>query len=171
MATEPRIAFSGKVRNSTKLKRKLDGIKGGVVALLSKQKLEKFLIRRVHMRFAPRGANAQAQRSPDRTPWPELKDKTKRKYNKNRNQVLTDSGDLMKAIQVVRSTMGSAASLASPTGAGFKIGIADPTQLKKARAHHYGIPGKLAPRRFLGISKADVTAVDSLIKRTLLKKI
>jgi hypothetical protein len=176
MADKPVITFSVKVRNTSKLLAKLAAVKGGVHSILGQGKLEAFMLRRVQMRFAPRNGNAQAQRSPDGKPWKQLKERSRRKHNQNRSQVLVDSSALRNAIKVVRSNLRSEAALASPTGAGFYIGVDKGGEVGKyARIQNNGgwsgvlHKSHIPSRRFLGVSAADIKAVDSLIKRSLLK--
>jgi len=51
------------------------------------------------------------------------------------------------------------------TGAGVRIGISDPKEIDKARAQNLGVPGRIPARRFLGVGRLDVKAVDSFLRR------
>lgn len=173
MASDPNVVISGSVSGATKLHRRLGRVTVGVDNLLGKGRLEGFLLRRVKERFKPPGGKI-AQRDPSGNPWAKLKDGTKRRINLNRSQVLVESGKLRDAIQIVRSNLSSISALASPTGAGFYIGIPLGHEVAKyARLHNNGgRTGKgvrIPRRRFLGISREDVKAVDNLLRREMRK--
>lgn len=59
-------------------------------------------------RFAKKGTNVRAQKDPDRKGWKRpLSKNTRRKENKDRNQILTDTDKLRKAVFIARDVMQS----------------------------------------------------------------
>ena len=101
---------------------------------------------------------------PDEKPWPELKEDTrKRKIREGLGvrKMLVASGDLRRSIKLIRGGLGTTFF---NTGAGVRIGVEDKKVAQYARVHQQGL-GEIPARRFLGIGRLDIKAVDSLLRR------
>jgi phage gpG-like protein len=150
------------VRGATRLKRRLDTIRKAAREVVTDQDggIKSLLIRRNLERF-DRAVN------PDEIPWEPLDDSTvRRKAGKGfakPNQPLFATGTLRKSIGVIR---GGSAVIAVSSGAGFRIGIAN-QEADYGRFHQLGIG--VPERKFLGINAKDVKAVDSLLRRAMIR--
>ncbi|MCK5307024.1 MAG: phage virion morphogenesis protein [Zetaproteobacteria bacterium] len=169
MATPANARLSAKIRGSRRVKAHLARYAAAVPAILAQGRLEKMLLRRTKDRF-------RTKKAPDGKAWKDLKDITAAQKTTGKSKPLIRSGEMYKAIEVVRSTMGEA-SLRSPTGAGFTIGIVGEA-VTRARAHQFGARksgkggrSRIPQRRFLGIGKEDVTAVNRLLRRLWNKEV
>lgn len=101
---------------------------------------------------------------PDGNPWKPLADNTlriKRRLGYGNKKKLQRSEALKNAIRIIR---GGAGSTFTNTGAGVRIGVQDPKLAPIAKALNQGTP-TIPARRFLGIGRLDVKAVDSLMRR------
>ena len=149
------------VQGATALVRKLQTIRAASAGILADSQISTLLIQRVRARFA-QGV------SPDGTPWPGLMETTiktkERKGYKNPRAPLQATGRLFKSLQIIQGS--NAGLLSGNTGAGFRIGIADPMAAAYGRFHNYGIAGQ-EKRQFIGISRLDVVAVSGLLRRKM----
>lgn len=76
--------------------------------------------------------------------------------------ILQRTRQLRNSITLIR---GAATGMVyTNTGASVRIGVADEDQVDKARAHQYGTM-HMPRRRFLGIGRLDIKAVDTLLRR------
>lgn len=171
MANDGKILFSARVRNTSRVKSSLAGLSAATSVALSSGRLERLLLRRTLERFQTLGANRRAQKSPEGDTWarPTKHTMRKRKLSSDSNRALFDTGALMDSISVLRSELRSKAALASPTGAGFSIGVQAGSPAEKyARLHQFGGRtkyGRVPARRYLGISAEDVKAVEDMLLR------
>jgi hypothetical protein len=105
---------------------------------------------------------------PDEKPWEPLSPETIRtkgqKGMSRPEHPLFATGFMRKSIGVIRGQ----SVIAVASGAGFKIGITD-NKAGYGRFHQLGIG--VVQRRFLGINAKDVKAVDSLLRRAMLKAV
>jgi len=105
-----------------------------------------------------------AQVDPDNLPWRPLSPATLARKNRLgfSNKILVERGKLRASIAIIRGE--AQGLLYTNTGAQARIGIKDPDVAIYARYHQEGT--KNTPqRRFLGIGRLDVKAVDSLVRR------
>lgn len=109
---------------------------------------------------------------PDERPWPELSEATKKRQDSEsgRKKKLVQTRALRESIRIIK---GGAGSIFTNTGAGVRIGI-DGAELNNrgvrvaeyGRVHQRGYgPHNIPARRFLGIGRLDVKAVDSFLRR------
>lgn len=101
---------------------------------------------------------------PDGKPWTPLKPSTlriKRRLGYGHKGMLKRTESLRRAIRVIR---GGAGTVYTNTGAGFRIGVDDPKVAEYARIQNSGSEN-IPARRFLGIGRLDVKAVDSYLRR------
>lgn len=155
------MADTRQVKGATAFIQKLKRVRAASVGVVSDPQIQNLLLRRVRGRFA-QGV------SPDGTPWPGLLESTiaakRRKGSRNPSALLQDSCRLFGALQIIQG--GNAGLLAGNTGLGFRIGIDDPVAAEYGRLHNYGLAGQ-EQRQFIGISRLDVVAVSSLLRRNL----
>lgn len=115
------------------------------------------MLRRVKDRF-------NAEVNPDNMRWAPLKESTlrvKRALGYGDQRKLVRTGTMRDAIQIIA---GGASSTFFNTGAGVRIGIQDPEVAKYATIQNNGNK-RIKARRFLGVGRLDVKAVDSLLRR------
>lgn len=120
--------------------------------------ISELLLKRTLQRF-------DSERDPERRRWSPLTTYTlvrRLAEGYPEGPILRRSGELRGAIHIIRGS--AAGSVYTNTGAQSRIGIDDPSIVPYAAAHQNGAPG-LPKRRFLGISRLDVKAVDSLLRR------
>ena len=101
---------------------------------------------------------------PDGTPWKPLAPATviiKRRLGFGHKGKLKRTEALRRSIRVIRGGLGT---VYTNTGAGFRIGVDDPKVVEYARVQNSGAD-RIPARRFLGIGRLDVKAVDSLLRR------
>ena len=107
---------------------------------------------------------------PDGRRWTPLAHETLMRRRRNPSargtKILNATGKMRASIKRLLGDPHGAFAVA--TGAGFRIGVADPLQADKARVHQNGTP-RVPQRRFLGIGKTDITAVDGLLRRRAAK--
>ena len=153
------------VSGDQKLLKRIRTIQEGLPALASRERLGDFLVRRMQERYGRRV-------DPEGRPWKERSTNTKGDH-----PLLEKKGYLRKAIGVLGGINGSGMGI--NTGAGFRIGVKSVRVQERTRtvvtavygrAHQLG--NKRVPRRrFLGIGRLDVKAVDSLLRREMKKLI
>lgn len=116
------------------------------------------LLERTRKRFA-------AEQDPDGRPWKPLAEVTLRRKEQlgyGDAQKLVRKGALRDAIQLIRGRADG--GMFTNTGAGVRIGITDPEIAEYARVQNKG-NRHIPSRRFLGIGRLDVKAVDSKLRR------
>lgn len=118
----------------------------------------------LHKRFLNR---FDREITPDGLPWLPLAESTlrrKRALGYGDANKLVRTTDMRNAIQIIRGRADG--GVFANTGGGLRIGIKDPEIAKYATVHNNGSGGGRTPqRRFLGIGRLDVKAVDSLLRR------
>ena len=101
---------------------------------------------------------------PNYTPWKPLAPATleiKRRLGYGQKGMLKRTENMYNAIRVIRGGLDTFSAL---TGAGLRIGIDDPDIAEYARFQQRGTK-KIPARRFLGIGRLDIKAVDGLMRR------
>lgn len=101
---------------------------------------------------------------PDGNPWKPLTEATlatKRRKGYGDKGKLKRTLALRNAIRIIR---GGSGSIFTNTGAGGRIGVEDPKIATYGRYQNNGTR-KIPARRFLGIGRLDIKAVDSLMRR------
>ncbi len=129
-----------------------------------------FLVKRIKRRYLER-------LDPELKPWKELAPSTKKIKESlfvrgllsadppaTPGTILVRTGNLYRSIGIIEKT----SSLAGQTGLGFRIGVKDKDAARYGRFHQYGRK-KLPKRAFLGFSRLDIKAVDSLLRRDFAK--
>jgi len=115
------------------------------------------LLRRTQQRF-------DKGEDPDGRRWKPLAASTiaiKRRLGYGQKGILKRTERLRRAIRLIR---GGSGTVYTNTGAGVRIGVQDTKVAGYARAQNQG-EGKIPARRFLGVGRLDVKAVDSLLRR------
>ena len=163
----PEVKFTGRVLVSTRIRRLVNRLNKGVRESFGQKRIENLIIRRTKDRFAPPGSSARAARTPAGRPWEPLHSSTRerRRVNVTGRELLVDTGQLRNSIRVLSGTLANA--VGTPSGLGVNIGSNDP----KAAIHQRGgvnEQGRMVPARpFIGISQADVAAVDRAVTRIM----
>lgn len=101
---------------------------------------------------------------PDERPWAPLKPSTieiKRRLGYGHKGKLKRTDAMRNAIRIIRGGLGTTFT---NTGAGVRIGIESPKIAEYAKAQNQGTD-RIVARRFLGVGRLDVKAVDSLLRR------
>lgn len=155
------------VTGDRKLIQRIRTIQEGLPSLVSRDRLGDFLLRRMQDRYSRRV-------DPDGVPWADRSAQTRGDH-----PLLEKHGTLRGSIGVLGGMGGSGFGVA--TGAGFRIGVRSRkfTESSKSssrtvdpavygRAMQLGLGG-VPKRRFIGIGKLDIKAVDSLLRRELTK--
>ena len=156
------------VRGAEKLRRRIQTIRDtlGVKALTTE--IGDLLLRRTLDRF-------DKQVDPDGRPWTPLAQSTlerrKRAGGRPGMPILRQSGELRGSIKLIRTAVEAGTATYVNTGAGVRIGVeGDSDLIGKARAHQKGYKPKGIPiRRFMGVGRLDITAVDGLMRRAAKK--
>lgn len=117
--------------------------------------IERLLLARTLRRF-------DRQLDPNENKWAPLKEDSLRRREQKGRPLLVQTGDMRRAIQIIRGSAEGA--IYTNTGASIRIGISDPDQVDKARTHQRGYK-TIPARKFLGIGRNDVKAVDGLLRR------
>jgi hypothetical protein len=146
------------VRGAARLSRRIETIRARYTLPPLVAEIGALLLKRTRERFA-------RELTPDYTPWAALKPATLRRKAAEGfgdEQKLVRRGKLRDSIQVIAGGVGSTFF---NTGAGIRIGIADPEVADYARRLNNGTPGRMTARRFLGIGALDVRSVDSFLRR------
>ncbi len=161
------------IRGVSKVRILLSSLSGGVAESIARGRIEKLMVRRWKDRFAPIGANPRAQIDPVSKVWARLGASSTRSTNKDRSQVLVETGALRNSIVVLQQGMGKA--LGRGTGASSRVGVS-PTAIgergksvQEYAALHQAGAKSLPQRRFLGVSQADAKAVEGVIQRIMLR--
>lgn len=145
------------VRGADKLSARIQSIKAAIALPSLTSEIADLLVRRTLQRF-------DREEDPDGKKWAPLATETlatKQRLGYGKKGILKRTESLREAIGRIRGGIGT---FAVNTGAGFRIGIKDPATVDRARALNYGT-NKIPARRFLGIGRLDVKAVDSLMRR------
>lgn len=165
------MADTRQVQGATALAKKLRTIRANARTALLDGQIMRLLLRNNQERF-------RRQVDPDGKPWTPLSPITvESKRRKQRagealrgsaSRVLVQTGALRGAIAILKGI--NPGGFGINTGAGGRIGIADPDIASYGAKHQTGLGRRLPRRRFLGVSKADIVAVDSLLKRAIIQK-
>lgn len=102
---------------------------------------------------------------PDNRPWRPLTAYTLQRREKEGygpGPILQRTKTLRSSIRVIRGA--AVGATYANTGAGSRIGVDDPETVQRAAVHNKG-SAHIPARRFLGIGRLDVKAVDSLLRR------
>lgn len=147
------------VRGAERLGRRIATVRAALSLPLLVRETNELLLRRTLDRF-------DREVDPDGKPWPALADTTlerrRRAGGYPGKAKLVQTGELRASIQLIR---GGEGTIFTNTGAGGRIGIeGDEELIGKARAHQRGL-NNIPVRRFLGIGRNDITAVDGLLRR------
>lgn len=153
----------------------LERLKGLPDVVYGQKRLEKLLVRRTKARFLPAGTHENAQKDPSGRPWVRLSRERVRAKDKKYGPgkpILVATNTLHDAIKIVRSNLHSKIALGSASGAKANIGVYAASPAAKYAGIHQtgGVSGRgsiIPQRKFLGIGKADVRAVDRLLKRMM----
>lgn len=143
---------------AARLSKRIATIRANLQLPVLTREIGELLLRRTHDRF-------DQEVDPDGEPWRELAAATiiaKRRMGYGARGKLKRTGKLRDSIKLLRGNV--AGSLYTNTGAGVRIGVEDPAVAKYGRVHQNS--SRTVPRRrFLGIGRLDVKAVDSLLRR------
>lgn len=145
------------VGGAAKLKQRIATIRAALTLPAFSTEIANLIRRRTLDRF-------DAERDPDNRPWVALAPATidiKRRLGYGGKGKLKRTEALRNAIRIIR---GGAGSIFTNTGAGFRIGVQDPKIAAYGKVQNEG-DGKIPARRFLGIGRLDVKAVDALLRR------
>jgi phage gpG-like protein len=145
------------VRGGEKLVARIAAIRANLRLPDLTEEIGVLLLRRTLDRF-------DRETDPDGNPWVPLAKSTetvKRRKGYGDARMLVRTGDLRKSIRLIRGGLGSTFT---NTGAGVRIGVQGSKVAKYARAQNKGY-GHIPARRFLGIGRLDIRAVDALMKR------
>ncbi len=110
-------------------------------------------------------ARFDQQVDPDGRPWRALSAYTLQRREKEgfgSGPILQRTKALRSSIRVIRGA--AVGATYTNTGAGSRIGVDDPETVQRAAVHNKGSE-HIPARRFLGIGRLDVKAVDSLLRR------
>lgn len=149
------------VRGAERLGRRINTIRTRLALPPMIEEIANLLLKRTRERFAK-------EIDPNYRPWADLAESTKlRRKNAGYEgqQKLVRKGTMRDAIQIIRG--GTLGTTFLSTGGGLRIGITDPDITKYARVQNQG-NHHITARRFLGIGRLDVKAVDSLLRRKAL---
>lgn len=144
------------------LNRRLRRIREGVNAtLLNDREITEFLVDRNRRRFRE-GVD------PDGIRWTPLKKGTLRRKKwdgvAQANRPLYRTGLLYRSIGVLSRKRGEFGIAAVGT---YRLGVRDPKAAAYGAYHQFGIG--VPQRRFLGISALDIKAVDSMLRRAIIR--
>lgn len=149
---------TSQVRGAEKLSKRLNTIRTALALPPLMDEIGALLLRRTRERF-------RQEITPDYEPWAALKPATLRRKQAEGygdKQKLERTGAMFKAIQVIKGRADGGTFI--NTGAGFRLGITDPEIAAYARVQNRG-NSRIVARRFLGIGRLDIRAVDSLLRR------
>jgi hypothetical protein len=148
------------VRGAQRLGRRINTIRTNLNLPALHNEVGELLLRRFLVRF-------DRQVSPDDVPWLPLADSTvlrRKRLGLGPTPKLVRTRDMRDAIKVIHGRADG--GVFANTGAGLRIGIDDEDIAKYGKVHNNGSGGGRTPqRRFLGIGRLDVKAVDSLLRR------
>lgn len=157
------------VKGGTALKKRLRTIQENTKNALADKRVLNYILQRNLERF-------RLGVDPDGVPWKPLAQSTilrKRRAQRtgealrgSGSRILVRTGAMFRNIKVLAGAVSGGLGVA--TGYGGRIGIADPDIAEYARLHQ---SGRGRPRRrFLGVSLADRKAVDSMLRRAIIRK-
>lgn len=148
------------VRGAERLSRRIGTIRRNLSLPALMPEIGELLLKRTLSRF-------DREMNPDNIPWLPLAESTlRRKAAEGYGDApkLVRTREMREAIQIIRGRADG--GVFANTGAGLRIGITDPDIAKYGTIHNNGSPsGRTPQRRFLGIGRLDVKAVDSLLRR------
>lgn len=145
------------VRGAERLGRRIATIRENLRLPVMTQEIGELLLRRTHERF-------DREVDPDGRPWVPLAPSTieiKRRLGYGNKGKLKRTEALRRSIRIIRGGLGTTFT---NTGAGVRIGIESPKIAEYGKAQNQGTD-RIPARRFLGIGRLDVKAVDSLLRR------
>ena len=146
------------VKGADKLKARIATIRANLALPVMTEDIGKLLLARTLRRF-------DREVDPDERPWVPRKEATIERRSRagfdGEGPLLVQTGALRNAIRLIRGGKGT---VSTNTGAGVRIGVQDTEIAKRAGAHQRGY-GHIPQRRFLGIGRLDIKAVDSLLRR------
>lgn len=151
------IRDSHYVNGAARLGRRINTIRTNLNLPDVTREVANLMLRRVKDRF-------DSEVTPDNMPWKKLKDSTlriKRQLGYGGAKKLVRTGELRDAIKIIR---GGGSATYFNTGAGVRIGVQEPEKAKVAKIQNDGNK-RIPARRFLGVGRLDVKAVDSLLRR------
>lgn len=148
------------VHGAERLGRRMATITAALSLPVLTREVGELLLKRTLIRF-------KEEVDPDNVPWKPLAATTMLRRRNipgigEAHPILVRSTRLRGAIRVLRGQ--AAGAVYTNTGAGVRIGVDDPDLVARARAHQQG-NARVPQRRFLGIGRLDVKAVDSLLRR------
>lgn len=146
------------VRGGEKLRRRIATIRRAYALPPLVNEIGVLLLRRTLDRF-------DRQLTPEGTLWAPLKDTTlarKKREGFGDKPSLVRTNEMRKSIRVLRGM--ATGAVYTNTGAGLRIGIDNPEAVSRARANNAGT-SRIQARRFLGVGRLDIKAVDSLLRR------
>lgn len=149
------------VRGAERLSRRIATIRANLNVQDIVGEVGNLLLKRTQERF-------DREVTPDGVPWVPLKRSTierKRRAGYGDKGKLKRTEALRKSIRIIK---GGAGTTFTNTGAGLRIGVEDPEIVPRAVAQNRGT-GRIPARRFLGIGRLDVKAVDGLLRRRAAK--
>ncbi len=163
------MADTKQVKGGDALKKRLRTVQQNTKSALTDGRILKFILQRNLDRF-------RLGVDPDNVPWKPLAQSTilrKRRAQRtgealrgSGSRILVRSGAMFRNIKILSGAIPGGLGVA--TGFGGRIGIADPDIAAYARLHQ---SGRGRPRRrFLGVSLADRKAVDSMLRRAIIRK-
>lgn len=148
------------VRGAERLGRRIATIRGNLNLPAMVDEIGNLLLKRTMNRF-------DREVDPDGIPWLPLKETTilrRRQMGLGPHPKLVRTSDMRGAIKLIKG--GIQGAVFANTGAGVRIGIDDEEIAKYGRVQNRGSEdGRIPARRFLGIGRLDVKAVDSLLRR------
>ena len=145
------------VRGAEKLGRRLRSIQASIGLAPLVDEIGVALLRRTLDRF-------DNELDPDGRRWAELKESTIRRRNSagyGGKTILKRNETLRNSIKIIR---GGTGTTFFNTGAGLRIGVAEPDVALYGAIQNKG-NGRIVARRFLGIGALDIKSVDSLMRR------
>jgi phage virion morphogenesis protein len=145
------------VRGGEKLSARIASIRKNVNVPDITQDISALLLKRTLTRF-------DKEQDPDGKAWKALSEstiETKRRKGYGGKGKLKRTESLRRSIRIIR---GGAGTVYTNTGATVRIGVEDPKIAAYARAQNAGTRS-IPARRFLGVGRLDVKAVDSLLRR------
>lgn len=152
------MSDTSKVRGSASLIQKIQKVRAAALDIVQDGQIPLLLEARMQARY-------EHEVSPDGVPWPKLKASTiarkRRAGYRNPEKILQATGRLLASFKIIQGS--NVGLLAASTGAGVRIGIADPEAAVYGRLHNYGYGQKV--RRFIGLSRLDALSVSNYLRR------
>lgn len=147
------------VKGADKLAARMRKLSKSIRATVTDGRIPALLLRRTKKRF-------DKQLDPDEKKWAPLSPATlerRRRGGNLRRKILHETLTLKQSIAIIKKS-----ALFANTGASARIGVNDPVAAAYGRFHQTG-EGDLIQRRFLGIGKSDVKAVDLLLEKAIIR--